>query len=260
MVFSSRGLIWRHCRTSGNSAFQGIRQNWTAAPRRNGQWCHSADVLRYSLPRQGSMAEARSGFGKGPLPCQPVEKMVLWEFLGATGSASAVESRLFQHWQSQWHTFSTGSCGRGSDRFVTRRALQLAGATRKNSIGTVIATCVQKGVGGLLLLDGLLSNPLGPWPDGAFNMPSESFNIRWGDRDGKRPRHGGANAQMPFTQREKGPHPASRRLAALSQRERVNKTSPRREGRDWLKAYLVFKALPCLQGLPCLQAPSARDG
>jgi len=39
---------------------------------------------------------------------QPVEKMVLWEILGATGSASAVESRLFQHGQSQCHTFSTG--------------------------------------------------------------------------------------------------------------------------------------------------------
>ncbi len=38
----------------------------------------------------------------------PLKKMVLWEILGATGSASAVESRLFQHWQSQCHTFSTG--------------------------------------------------------------------------------------------------------------------------------------------------------
>ena len=28
--------------------------------------------------------------------------------LSATGSASALNSRVFQHWRSQWHTSSTG--------------------------------------------------------------------------------------------------------------------------------------------------------
>ncbi len=45
LVFSYRGLIGCHCRASGNPELQGIRQNWTAAPRRNGPWCHSAEVL-----------------------------------------------------------------------------------------------------------------------------------------------------------------------------------------------------------------------
>ncbi len=51
LVFSSRGLLWCHCRTSGNPEFQGIRQNGTAAPRRNGQGCHSAEVLRKKVYR-----------------------------------------------------------------------------------------------------------------------------------------------------------------------------------------------------------------
>ncbi len=49
LVFSYRRLIWCHSCASRNPEFQGIRKNWTAAPRRNGQWCHSAEVLPKSL-------------------------------------------------------------------------------------------------------------------------------------------------------------------------------------------------------------------
>ncbi len=45
--FLLRRLLWCHGRASGNPECQGIRQNGTAAPRRNGPWCHSAEVLPF---------------------------------------------------------------------------------------------------------------------------------------------------------------------------------------------------------------------
>ena len=52
--------------------------------------------------------------------------------MSATGSASAVESVAIQHWQSQWHTFSTGC----QDVFFQKRFLKKSTLTpfRKFSI------------------------------------------------------------------------------------------------------------------------------